>query len=135
MLQQILEGSEWPVRRNRLFLLPPHGLIVRFLLQIPGVLLVMTLETQQFPIAAVKWIVVVVVILVMDGKLAKSFARKFAAAPTTDVGKNIQGSVPISRQALPSIPSSLGNDLVQLADFRFWPLREHVSNLRSFGLH
>ena len=117
MLQQILEGSEWPVRGNRLFLLPPPGLIVRFLVQIPGVLLVMALETQQFPIAAVRWIVVVVVILMMDCKLAQSFACEFTAAPSTDVGENLQRSVPISRQPLPSISSSLGNDLIEFTDF------------------
>ena len=74
----------------------------------------MALETQQFPIAAVRRIVVVVVILVMDGKLAQSFACEFTAASATDVGENLQGFVSISRQPLPSISSSLGNDLIRV---------------------
>jgi hypothetical protein len=94
----------------------------------------MTLETQQFPIAAVRRIIVVVVVLVVDGKFAQSFAREFSAAPTTDVGEKLQGSVAISRQSLPSISSSLGNNPIQLADFCFRFLREHMATLRSFGL-
>src|SRR5208283_5769083 len=104
---------------NRLFLLPPPGLIVRFLLQISGVLLVMTLEAQQFPIAAIRRIIVVIVVLVMDGKIAKSFTCEFTAAPGTDVGENVEGSVSIGRQPLLTIAPSLGNNPIQFADFCF----------------
>ena len=37
---------------------------------IPLVLIVVAIETKQFPVAPVRWIVVVVMVLVMDRELA-----------------------------------------------------------------
>ena len=45
---------------------------------IPRVLIVMTVETKQLPVAAVGWIVVVVVVFMMDRELPQFFATKFA---------------------------------------------------------
>jgi len=46
--------------------------------------IVVTVETQQLPIAAVPRIIVVVMVFVMDRELTKLFAIKFASAPGTD---------------------------------------------------
>ena len=42
---------------------------------IPRVLVFVTVETQQLPVAPIGWIVVVVMVPVMDRKLAKFFRR------------------------------------------------------------
>jgi hypothetical protein len=54
---------------------------------IPLVLIVVTVETEQFPVAPVWRIVIVVVILVMDRELVKRFAVKLASAMCTDPRK------------------------------------------------
>ena len=47
-------------------------------------LVVVTIETEQLPVVAVGRIVVMVVVLVMDRKLAHPFAVKFASAVSTN---------------------------------------------------
>jgi hypothetical protein len=54
------------------------------------VLIVVTIETQQLPVATVGWIIVVVVVFVMNRKLAQRFTAKFAAAPRTDPGVHFE---------------------------------------------
>jgi hypothetical protein len=113
VLQQGLETSERPVGRRRLLLTVCRRLGIPFLIQIPGVLIVMTIETQQFPIAAVGGIIIVVVILVMDRELTKSLACKFAPASRTDPRENLERSLPIHLLPTLSVAPSLGNDLIQ----------------------
>ncbi len=48
--------------------------------------MVVTIETQQLPVAAIGRIVVVVVVLVMDRELTQRFAGKFASAMRTEPG-------------------------------------------------
>jgi len=59
-------------------------------------LIVVAIETQQFPVAAVGWIVAVVVILMMDGQLAQLLAGKFAPAARADPREELQGPLAIS---------------------------------------
>jgi hypothetical protein len=47
---------------------------------LPRVLIVVTVETKQLPIAAVGWIVIVIVVFMMDGEFPQYFATKFATA-------------------------------------------------------
>ena len=63
---------------------------------IPLVLIVVTVETEQLPVASIGWIVVVVMILMMDSKLAQFLAVKFASAMRTDPGKQFDRALPIS---------------------------------------
>jgi hypothetical protein len=74
-------------------------------------LIVVTVDTQQLPVAAVRRVVVVVVIFVMNRELSNSLARKFAPAPSTDPRKHLERSLPIG--LLPTVPvvSSLGDDI------------------------
>ena len=55
--------------------------------QIPLVFIVMAVETQQFPVAPVRGIVVMIVVLVVDRKLTQLFAVKVASAVCTDPRK------------------------------------------------
>ena len=51
-------------------------------------LIVMAVETEQFPIAAVIRIICVVMVLVVDRQLLKLFTRKFPAAFCADPWKD-----------------------------------------------
>ena len=57
---------------------------------IPLVLIIVTVETEQLPVAPVGRIVVVVVVLVMDRKLVQLLAVKFASAVCTDPRKHLE---------------------------------------------
>ena len=53
---------------------------------IPRVLVFVTVETQQLPVAPIEWIVVVVMVPVMDRKPAKLLTAAVVIAPRTDPG-------------------------------------------------
>ena len=62
---------------------------------IPLMLIVMTIETQQLPVAPVGWIVIVVVVFVMDGELAQFLAVKLSSAVRTNPREHLEGLLPI----------------------------------------
>ena len=95
--------------------------------------IVVTVETQQLPIAAVPRIIVVVVVLVMDRELTKLFAIKFASAPGTDPRVNLECSLPIGLFALLPVAPSLGNNSVWPVGI-FWDFIRWHNPLRS-NLH
>ena len=73
---------------RRLVLLPARRRFIRRInCLIPLVLIVVTVETEQLPVAPVGWIIVVVVVLVVDRELAQLLAVKFASAVRTDPRK------------------------------------------------
>ena len=74
ILQQGLEISERPVDRGWLLLVIRRCLAIRFGDLMSRVLIVVTVDTQQLPVAAVRWIVIVVVILMMNRELSNSLA-------------------------------------------------------------
>ncbi len=80
---------------------------------IPGVLIFVTVDTQQLPVVAVRRIVVVVVILVMDRELLNFFPREFSSAPGTDPRKNLERSLPIGLLPTLSKSPSLGDHLIR----------------------
>ena len=110
ILQQSIKTSECPEGRGWLLLASRRRFVMPFLIHIPLVLIVMAIKTQQFPVAAVRRIVVVVVILVMDRELTKFFACEFAPASCTDPWVYLERLLPIG--FFPT--SSLSNDLVHL---------------------
>jgi hypothetical protein len=59
------------------------------------VFIVVAIETEQFPVAAVRRIVVVVMVLVMDRELSDFFPREFPPAPRTDRRVQLECLVPI----------------------------------------
>jgi hypothetical protein len=75
----------------------------------------MTIETQQLPVAAVRRIVVVVVILMVDRQFTKSLPCEFAAAPGTDPGKELKCPLTIALLPALSLAAGLSNDLILLA--------------------
>jgi len=81
---------------------------------IPGVLVFVTVDTQQLPVAAVRRIVVVIVILVMDREFSNLSPREFSPAPGTDPRKNLERSLPIGLLPTLLVAPSLGYNLVRL---------------------
>ena len=83
-VREMGEGREG----RRLILLPPRRRFIRRIsCLIPLVLIVVAVETEQLPVAPVRWIIVVVVVLVMDGELAQLLAVKFTPAVRADPRK------------------------------------------------
>ena len=75
-------------------------------------LIVVAVEAQQFPVAAVGWIVVVVVIPVVDCEFMKVFAREFAPASSADPRIHLERLFPIALLALLSGMSGFRNGAV-----------------------
>jgi hypothetical protein len=84
------------------------------LLQIFGVLMVMTVDTEKFPVAAIRRIVIVVVIFVMNRELTNSLAGEFPPAPRTDPREDLERSFAIGLFLTRSVAPGLGNELIHL---------------------
>jgi hypothetical protein len=76
--------------------------------------IVVAIEAEQLPITAVRGIVVVVVVPVVDRELTKLFAGKLPSAPATDMGENPERPLPIGLFPQFPFPSGLGYDTVNL---------------------
>jgi hypothetical protein len=64
------------------------------------VLIVVAVKTQQFPVAAIGRIVIVVVVFVMDRELTKFLTLEFAPAARTYPGINLERLLPITLLSL-----------------------------------
>jgi hypothetical protein len=76
------------------------------------VFIVVAIKAQSLPMAPIRWVVVVIVVLVMDRQFTKLFAAKFAAAPGTDPGIYSEGLPPIGLFLRCLVAPRLGNELV-----------------------
>ena len=81
--------------------------------EMPRVLIIVTVDTQQLPVAAVGRVVVVVVILVMDREFTELLARELAPAVRTNPGEYLQRSFPIGLLAKLLLAPGLGDDIVR----------------------
>ena len=76
-------------------------------------LIVMTVQTQQFPVAAVRGIVVVVVVAMMNRQLLQIDPRKFTRTTATYPRINLQSALAIAFVTLLCAFIGFGNDAVQ----------------------
>lgn len=74
LLQQGSQTGERLEGGNRLSIVARCGLFIPFPAHVPRVLVVVAEKAEELPVAPVRRIVTVVVILVMDGELTKSLA-------------------------------------------------------------
>ena len=58
---------------------------------IARVFIIMAVDAQQFPVAAIRGVVVMVVVLMMHGKLTQFLATEFPAAPGTNPRIKLEG--------------------------------------------
>src|SRR5262249_39216513 len=108
--------GEWPIGARGLALLTRRGRTICVSNLLPGVLIVVAIETQQLPVAPVRGIVVVVVVLVMDCEFAQLFAAKFASAPCADPGIQLERLGAIGLLLLRLVAPRFGNNLVLSVD-------------------
>lgn len=60
-----------------------------------GMFVFMAIHTQQFPVAAIGWIIVVVMVPMVDGEFPQVFAIELAATPATDPGIHFECLFPV----------------------------------------
>src|SRR6266542_6656871 len=83
--------------------------------QLSLMFVVMAVQTQQFPVAAIGWVVVVIVVPMMNGQLTKVGAREFAAAATADPRVDLECLLSVALFALRRSTAGLGHYAVQFA--------------------
>jgi hypothetical protein len=108
-LQQVLEIGERPVGIRWLVFAARHHLRRCVSDLLPRVLIIVTVETQQLPVATIGGIVVVVVVFMMDRELTQLFAVKFAPAPRTDPGIHFERLPPIGLLLLRLVAPRFGD--------------------------
>jgi hypothetical protein len=91
-----------------------RGFFATSLLHTTGMLVIMAVDAEQFPIAAVGRIIVVIVIDVMHREFPALFALELPPASGADRGKNLKRLFPVSRQALLLLPTHFGDQAVAL---------------------
>lgn len=77
-------------------------------------LIVVAIQAKQLPIAAVERIVIVVVILMMDGKFPEPLALELASAARANPGKELEGALTIALHPEFTLAPGFGNDRVHL---------------------
>jgi hypothetical protein len=81
-------------------------------------LVVVAVETEQLPVAAVSGVVVVIVVTMVNGQLLQILARKLAGATTTYPRVDFQRLLPIPQFASLSVANGLGNHAVSVRTLR-----------------
>ena len=79
------------------------------------VFVVMAVQAEQFPVAAIHRIVLVIVVTVMNRQFAQIGAGEFACATAADPGVYLQGLFAVALVALFGAISSIGDDAIQTA--------------------
>jgi hypothetical protein len=74
---------------------------------------VVAVQTQQLPIAAIRRVVVVIVVPVVDGQFAQVGARKLAGAAPTDPRIELQRLFPVAPIARLGSATGFSDDAVQ----------------------
>jgi len=80
---------------------------------------IVAIDAEQFPVAAVGRVVVVIVIKVVDRQLAQLFTFEFPDTSGADMREKLQGLFPVSGLAQLLFFAHLGNDLIISIWFRF----------------
>ena len=77
------------------------------------VFILMTVDTKQFPVASVRWVIVVIMIAVMDGQFTQIGTVKVPAATATYPRKHFQRLLPIGLFPLFAVFSGFSDNLVE----------------------
>ena len=112
VFQQVSETGEWLVCRRLPAVAAGFGFAEGLFIKILLVFIVVAVETEKLPVAPVRWIVIVIVVLVMDREFAKFLADEFPAAPRADMRVYPECQLPILLFPEFTIAPGLGYDLV-----------------------
>jgi hypothetical protein len=77
-------------------------------------LVIMAVNAEQFPIAAVEGIIVVIMIYVVHGEFTELFALEFPGASAANRREQFQGLFPVSRLAFLLLTAHFGDHAVAL---------------------
>ena len=86
------------------------------LVDVALVLVVVAVETEQFPVAAVGRVVIVVVVLVMDRELVQVGLRELPGTAPADPREQLQGLGAVSLLALVPRAARVGDDAIEPAE-------------------
>ncbi len=89
LLEPVGEGGEGGVGEGGFVVAAGSGVYATLFLNASGMLVVVAVDAQQFPVAAVGRIVVVVEVSVVYCQLTKFFSFKLAGAAAADVGEKL----------------------------------------------
>ncbi len=103
----------------------------RVVIEFACVFVVVAVQAEQFPIAAVRRVVVVIVIAVMHGELLQVFASKLTRAAAADPRVNFERLLAVAEFAALALAQGFGNHSVGVGAFSF--VARHV-NLLGVGV-
>jgi hypothetical protein len=83
--------------------------------QLPLVFIVVAIKAQQFPVAAIGRVVVVVVVSMMHRQLAQVGMREFAGTTAADPRIDLEGALPIALFALLGVAARVSHQPVEFA--------------------
>ena len=95
--------------------------------ELPLVFVVVTVQAQQFPVAAIRWVVVVIVVTVMNGQLTKIGVCEFAAAATADPWIDLERLLAVALRARFGIAARVAHNPVELVGVG----RFHLGDVRN----
>ena len=72
----------------------------------------MAVQAQQFPVAAIGRVIVVIVVPVMNGQLTKVGVREFAAAATADPRIDLERLLAVALFAVCSSTTGVGDNAI-----------------------
>jgi len=76
--------------------------------------IVMAIETEQLPVTAVRWVIVMIMVLMMNRELPQIFAAKFAATTCAYFGVQLERLRPVALLALLPLASSHLNNAIRI---------------------
>ncbi len=109
-LQQGRKGGEGTVTRCGATVITGPDLTVGIGHAVPFMLIVMTVEAEQFPVAAVGRIIIMVMILVVHREFVELLSTELTGAPGAYPREHLEGLLTIPHLALLPAPLGLGND-------------------------
>lgn len=83
-------------------------------LDIASMFMIMAVDAEQFPVAAIRRIIFVVVVFVVHRELSKLFALKFTGTAATHGREKLQRLFPVSRLTLLLLPAHLRDHAVSV---------------------
>ena len=82
--------------------------------RVARVLVVVAIDTQQLPIAAIRWIIIMIVVAVVYRQLLQIFSVELTRTTTADPGIHFQGPAAVASLALIASDTSFGNYPIKL---------------------
>ena len=100
------------------------GLARGVMVELARMFIVMAIQAEQFPVAAITRIIVVIVILVMHRQLLQIFPRKLATATATNPRIDLKRLLTVAQLSSLAIALGFGNHPVSVCTLRI--IRRHI---------